>query len=159
MIFMERQALITSQMRVIFKTSQRKLAVLSAAGFLAALALIIPVVAYMDDQTGIEGQVRDATSGTAVADALVEVPDLGLSVRTNSSGEFSWSGLSISGNDQAVTVQIQADGFGDWILENVRVLRAETLILEAELTDTPQTITVPPPSNERPMGFAGTAEM
>jgi hypothetical protein len=41
----------------------------------------------------------------------------------------------------------------------VRVPRAETLILEAELSDTPQTITVPPPSNERPAGFAAAVEV
>ncbi|MCJ7823943.1 MAG: metallophosphoesterase [Anaerolineales bacterium] len=146
-------------MIALFWRDHRKLVGLFLAVVLAVLALLIPTVAYMDEPTAIQGQVRDAGSGVVVADALIEIPALGLSTRSNSRGEFSWSGLSISGDYQAVTVQIQAVGYGNWTLENVRILRAETLILEAELKDTPQTITVPPPSNERPMGFAAAAEM
>jgi len=156
---MHKQKNIATPKITLLLRSHRKLVGLFLAALLAVLALIIPAVAFTDEPTAIQGQVSDAGSGVAVADALIEIPALGLSTRSNSRGEFSWNGLSISGDFQAVTVQIQATGYGNWTLENVRILRAETLILEAELKDTPQTITVPPPSNERPMGFAAAAEM
>ncbi|MCK5316631.1 MAG: carboxypeptidase regulatory-like domain-containing protein, partial [Anaerolineales bacterium] len=146
---MRRQENIASTKITLLWRSHRKLVGFFLAALLAVLALIIPAVAYTDEPTAIQGYVYDAGSGVAIADALIEIPALGLSTRSNSRGEFSWSGLSISGDFQAVTVQIQAAGYGNWTLENVRILRAETLILEAELKDTPQTITVPPPSNER----------
>jgi hypothetical protein len=130
-----------------------------AVGVVALLALALPFSAYSNDPTGIEGQVRDAGTGLAVANATIEIPALGLNTQSNSQGEFSWSGLSITGDSQAVIVQISAPGYGDWTLENVRILRAETLILDAELKDTPQTITVPPPSSERPAGFAGAGDI
>ncbi len=157
-MYMHKQKNIATPKITLLWRSHRKLAVLFLAALLAVLALIIPAVAYTDESTAIHGLVSEAASGVAVADALIEIPALGLSTRSNSRGEFSWSALSISGDFQAVTVQIQAAGYGNWTLENVRILRSETLILEAELKDTPQTITVPPPSNERPMGFAAAAE-
>ena len=156
---MHKQKNITPPIIALFWRDHRKLAGLFLAAVLTALTLLIPTVAYMDEPTALQGQVRDAGSGVAVADALIEIPALGLSARSNIRGEFAWSGLSISGDFQAVTFQIQASGYGNWTLENARILRAETLILEAELKDAPQTITVPPPSNERPMGFAAAAEM
>ncbi len=45
------------------------------------------------------------------------------------------------------TFTVTASGYGDWTLEDARVVAGDILILKAELSDTPVTIQVPVPQS------------
>ncbi len=107
----------------------------------------------------VQGTVIDSATGEAVQNASVEIVELGLSTTTDNRGRFDWGSIALSEEIIEVTVIVQADGYGLWTLQGVRLIQDETLILEVELSDEPQTIIVPPLSSERPAGFAADSEM
>jgi hypothetical protein len=123
------------------------------------LAASIPFLAQSSPATNIEGLVTDARTGVPINGAHVEVIELGLNATTGNDGTFAWRGLSPSQAVTELTVLVSASGFGDWRLEGARLLAEETLIIEADLKDQPVTISVPPPSNERPAGFAAESDV
>ncbi|MDF1500229.1 MAG: carboxypeptidase regulatory-like domain-containing protein [Anaerolineales bacterium] len=130
--------------------------------FIGAAVIVagaIPLLVQSAPPTNIEGSVTDAQTGAPVAGARVEVIELGLSTTTGGDGSFGWHGLSPAQTVTELTVRISASGYGEWRLEGARLLVEETLILEAGLKDEPVTIIVPPPSNERPAGFAAESDV
>ncbi|MGD8732724.1 MAG: metallophosphoesterase, partial [Anaerolineales bacterium] len=129
------------------------------AGAAVLLVAAIPFLVYSAPPTNIEGTVTDAQTGAPIAGAHVEVLELGLDTTTASDGNFNWNGLSPSRSITELTILVNAAGYGEWRLEGARLLAEETLIIEAELEDKPITISVPPPSNERPAGFAAESDV
>ena len=139
---------------------------LSAALVLAAvflLAILTPVflsVTAQSPQTAaIRGYVTAETNGEPIPGAQVTIPILGLQTTTNLAGEFSWEEIPLDDDVEPVTIHITAQNFGGWILQDVRVLRDETLIIKAKLEQSPVTIVIPPPSNERMLAPDSIAAM
>ena len=128
------------------------------AGLIAAVVLTlaaVPLLVQSAPPTDIEGLVVDGQSGSPIVGATVQVTELGLSTASGVDGTFGWQGLSPGQPVTEITVQVQAPGYGVWTLNGARLLSEETLIIDASLGPEPVTIDVPPPANERPMGFAG----
>jgi Carboxypeptidase regulatory-like domain/Laminin G domain/Stage II sporulation protein len=118
-----------------------------------------PGVAQAAMTAGVQGQVLDAATGQPVPGAHVVSADLGVSATTNGSGQFNLPSVPVSQAVTTVTFTVTAGGYGLWTLKDVRVLAADTLILKAELRDSPVTIQVPTPeslaSSSRPEQIAG----
>ena len=139
---------------------------LSAALVLAAvflLAILTPAAISATAQSSLTAAIRGYVTAEATGDpipgAQVTIPLLGLQTTTNSAGEFSWEGILLDDDVEAVTVLITAQNFGDWTLQDVRVLRDETLIIKAKLKPGPVMIVIPPPSKERPLPPESIAAM
>ena len=98
----------------------------------------------------IEGQVVYKVNGLPISGALAASPELGLTATTDSAGRFVWPSIPMEGDVQTITVVIKATGYGDWTIQDVRLLARDTLILSIEMSDTPTTIVVPPPRAEQP---------
>jgi len=139
-------------------------AVLAAVFLLAILTpVFLSVTAQTLSSATIRGLVTADTTGAPIPNAQVTIPLLGLQTTTNSAGEFSWEAIPLNDAVVPVTVHVTAQNFGGWTLQDVRVLRDETLIIKAILEKSPVTIVVPPPSNERtlppdPLAAMGAAE-
>ncbi|MEE8120256.1 MAG: LamG-like jellyroll fold domain-containing protein, partial [Anaerolineales bacterium] len=124
--------------------------VLAAVFILATLTpVLLPATAQSPLTAAIHGYVTAETTGDPIPGAQVAIPILGLQATTNSAGEFSWEGIMLDDDVEPVTVHITAQNFGEWTLQDVRVLRDETLIIKAKLEKSPVTIVIAPPSNER----------
>ncbi len=125
-------------------------AVLTAVFLLAILTpVFLSVTAQTLSSATIRGLVTATTTGAPIPNAQVTIPLLGLQTTTNSAGEFFWETIPLDDAVMSVTVHVTAENFGDWTLQDVRVLRDETLIIKAMLEKSPVTIVIPPPSNER----------
>ena len=124
--------------------------VLAAVSLLAILTpVVLSVTAQSSQMTAIQGYVTAEATGDPIPGVQVTIPKLGLQTTTNTAGEFFWEGIALDDDVEPVIVHITAQNFGDWTLQDVRVLRDETLIIKAKLKQSPVTIVIPPPSNER----------
>ncbi|HEX9797641.1 MAG TPA: carboxypeptidase regulatory-like domain-containing protein, partial [Anaerolineales bacterium] len=118
-------------------------------GVVSLAALLLPPLlpgsppAYGADPTQISGTVIDSSSGAPIGGAHIEVIDLSLQTMSDANGRFLFSGLTISQDYLPVTVRVQANGFGLWTIEGVRILPDDTLILNVELGPEPKTVQVP----------------
>ena len=95
----------------------------------------------------VQGSVVDS-AGAPVAGAVVRSTGLGLTVSTNASGRFTWSGIPAPAYGLPTTIEVLADGFGAWTIRDVLVLPNDTLLLEVELGADPVDIQVPPPRSD-----------
>jgi hypothetical protein len=98
----------------------------------------------------VQGRVVDRASGRPISGAVATSPELGLTAQTDTDGAFSWSSIPMTEDSQAITVEVQADGYGDWRIENVMLRADDTLILSIEMGEAATTIVVPPPRAEQP---------
>ncbi len=98
----------------------------------------------------IDAQVVAQSDGRPISGAVATSPDLNLSAETDSSGHFSWSSIPMSEDALPITVEVKADGYGDWRIENVLLRAEDTLILSIEMGEAPTTIVVPAPRAEQP---------
>jgi hypothetical protein len=99
--------------------------------------------------------VTDTETGLPVQGAQVSVKALGLSGLTDSEGQFTWQDIPVFEDANPITVSIQAEGFGEWRLQDVPLLASDTLILTAKLGPTPTLSIVPPPRASQPDWAAG----
>jgi len=98
----------------------------------------------------VQGQVTDKITGQPVSGARISAPGFGLAAVTDADGAFTWRDILLPGTVTPTTITITADGYGDWTIQDVRLLAGDTLILTAELSAAPTHILVPPPRAERP---------
>lgn len=125
---------------------------------LAALALLAAGILFLGTNlralaasgANVEGSVTDKSTGQPVAGATVSIPDLKLSRDTSVGGEFRWSGLALGEPSLITTIIVEKQGFGEWRLEDVRLVAGDTLLLTVEVGPEPTVIQVPPPRSERP---------
>lgn len=97
----------------------------------------------------VEGQVTAQRSGLPIAGARVAASDLGLTALTDAEGRFAWRDVPLPEVSLPTTITVSASGYGDWTIENVRLLAADTLILTVELGPTPTSIVAPPPRSDQ----------
>jgi hypothetical protein len=102
----------------------------------------------------VEGRVTDASSGAPVPAAVVRIPALGLSAVSAADGTFAFDGIGLASQDLRTTITVSAEGYGDWTLQDVRLIAGDTLVLEVALGSSPTLIVVPPPRAEAPAAFA-----
>ncbi len=113
--------------------------VLGLASLYPAIQAAAGEVYYGD----LRGQVVEGASGMAVSGAQVRVDDLGLAGVTDAEGRFSWDDIPMNEEILPVTVRVTAEGFGEWAIVNVRLVRNDTLILSVELGDEPVNTVLP----------------
>ncbi|MGA9190221.1 MAG: carboxypeptidase regulatory-like domain-containing protein, partial [Anaerolineales bacterium] len=104
-----------------------------------------PQPAQAATSAGLEGQVLDAGTGTPIRGATITAADVGIDVLSGPDGKFSLPSVPISQAVTETTFTVRAPGYGDWTLLDARLVAGDTLILKAELKDTPVTIQVPTP--------------
>ncbi len=97
----------------------------------------------------LEGAVSDPLTGLPVVGASVSVIELGLSASTDASGHFRWRDVPLVQETLPVTITITAPGYGDWTIQNARLVAADTLILAVELSASPTVVVVPFPDPNR----------
>jgi len=97
----------------------------------------------------VEGTVTDQLTGLPVAGARVSVAELGLSAATDAGGHFGWRDAPLAQETLPVTITITAPGYGDWTIQNARLVAADTLILTVELSASPTVVVVPLPDPNR----------
>jgi hypothetical protein len=102
------------------------------------------------DQADVLGTITDGATGQAIGGASVSVPAFGLSAVSDTAGQFAWRGIALAEPVVATTISITAPGYGDWTIQDVRLVAGDTLILTPELGAEPILIVVPPPRSERP---------
>ena len=95
----------------------------------------------------VQGTVLDAATGMPVPGAIVRAPGFSLETATDAAGRFGWSGIALASDAVPAVVEVTADGYGAWRIENVRLRVDDTLILDVSLGAQPVTIIVP---DERP---------
>ncbi len=95
----------------------------------------------------VQGTVQDAATGMPVAGAIVRAPAFSLQTTTDAAGRFGWSGIALASDAVPAVVEVTADGYGAWRIEDVRLRVDDTLILDVALGPEPVTIVVP---GERP---------
>ena len=135
---------------------------IGAAALAVALVVLIPLTSATSAAGGalpfrqaapgsdLEGTVTDRASGHPIRGAEVTIPALGLSTSSDPNGRFGWQDVALSQSPYTTTIQITAPGYGDWTLQDVRLIEGDTLIVTAELGPEPILIVVPPPRSERP---------
>ena len=127
-------------------------------GLAVALLILVAVMCFTLDsaiaQTGqgadVRGTVIDSASGSSVGFAQISVEPLGLSTQTDSAGRFLFNDIDIAETFVYANISVTAPGYGEWIIQDVRLVTNDTLILNVELNDEPVTITVPRLPAERP---------
>lgn len=100
----------------------------------------------------ITGRVSDKNNSLPISNARIEVPDLDLITFSDSQGRFSFIKIPIPEGLFRTSVKIQAEGFGDWTVVDVRLFDKDTLILDAQLEADPVTIVIPEISREERYG-------
>ena len=68
-----------------------------------------------------------------------------LQTTTDAAGRFAWPALALASDAVPTVVEVTADGYGLWRIEDVRFRRGDTLILDVSLSAEPVTIIVPGP--------------
>ncbi len=97
----------------------------------------------------VEGRVTNA-AGQPIPGAQVDLPAYGLTAITDAAGRFAWHALSLGQDHVLTTITITAAGYGDWTIQDVRLVSDDTLILTPELGPDPVTVVMPPPRLDRP---------
>ncbi|MGH2621689.1 MAG: carboxypeptidase regulatory-like domain-containing protein, partial [Anaerolineales bacterium] len=137
----------------------------------AVLFLLVVVVAGLWSAAAaagsarVEGRVSDSGNGAPIAGAVIGIPSLGLSTISGADGTFELGGVALEGEFLETTVTASAAGYGEWTLQDIRLIPGDTLILEIKLGPAPTLIVVPPPRAEIPafpalqlaQGFQGGA--
>ncbi|MCH7610921.1 MAG: carboxypeptidase regulatory-like domain-containing protein [Chloroflexi bacterium] len=118
-------------------------------GFLLGLA-ILRTGAAAASLAGVQGTVSDVESGAPIVGASVTALDLGLSAVTGIDGGFEFQDSSLTGESRSTTILATAPGYGDWTIQDVRLIAGDTLILDIEMGPTPTLIVVPPPRAQAP---------
>ncbi|MEW6569498.1 MAG: carboxypeptidase regulatory-like domain-containing protein, partial [Chloroflexota bacterium] len=109
-----------------------------------------PALAQADRTAAVEGVVTDRLTASPIPGASVSAPALGLNATSDASGRFRWSAIPLTDASIPVTLTIRADGYGDWTIQDVLLVRGDTLQLDAQLGPEPTTILVPAPPDQRP---------
>lgn len=130
----------------------RALLLLCVLGTLAT-AFPLPARGQSVWSGNLRGTVLDAGTGKPVAEAEILIGQLQLTARSDTAGRFRIDAIALSENPLAVTITINAPGFGEWRIEDVLLLADDTLILNVELGVEPVLIQMPPPRLEPPGAY------
>ncbi len=96
------------------------------------------------------GQVTDRITGLPLKGAEVNLSNFKLSTISDSEGRFSWHNLTMAEAIIPLTVTITAQGYGQWQLQDVKLVSADTLILTPKLSIKPYNDKVSPPRTAQP---------
>lgn len=98
----------------------------------------------------VEGIVTDSETGAPIDGAVISVPLLDISTITSSKGTFEFEANSVSDDPIPTTIQVTAPGYGDWKIQDVRLVPGDTLKLDVRMGQSPTLIVVPAPRSEAP---------
>jgi tartrate-resistant acid phosphatase type 5 len=113
---------------------------------LSGLPSLATAAPSLQGTTGaVRGTVLDSETGMPVAGALVTAPDFSLQTATDAAGRFGWPTITLDSDAVPTVIEVTADGYGAWRIEDVRFRRGDTLILDVSLEIDPVTIVVPGP--------------
>jgi hypothetical protein len=98
--------------------------------------------AYQNPQNEIfhgslTGQVTDRNTGLPIKGAEVDLSNLDLSTISDSEGRFHWQDLALPEAITPLTITINANGYGQWQLQDAKLVDSDTLILSSRLSTQP----------------------
>jgi hypothetical protein len=111
---------------------------------------ILPAAGQAELSGDLRGTVLEVGANAPVSGAVIEIVGMGLSAMSDSRGEFAIEDIPLSENPLPVTITVDADGYGEWRIEQVLLVAEDTLILNVELESNPVLITMPPPRTDSP---------
>ena len=115
----------------------------SAAAILPYSSPLHPAAAQAAKSAQIEGTILDQDSGKPISNARIVLADFNLETESDERGQFRWLELSLPEPVFATTIIVEADGYGTWQMEGVRLLENDILYLDVDLTSEPQLIQIP----------------
>ena len=132
----------------------------SALLWLVILLTIIPlqtVLSYseiMKDSDGyaqehyyanLEGRITSKYDQSPIQSAKIHISPLDIYLISNEFGDFSLSEIKTDEVALPITLTITADGYGEWVLKDVRLVANDTLIIKSQLSNEAYLSIVPPP--------------
>jgi hypothetical protein len=102
----------------------------------------------------VEGSVVSKITGNPIPAAVIDLPEFGISTYSDSDGRFNFTRIALPEEITPTNISIKASGFGNWRIEGVRLVADDTLLLKAQLEESPVTIIVPEISPHRDLSLA-----
>ncbi len=102
----------------------------------------------------VKGSVVSKITGNPIPAAIIDLPEFGISTYSDSDGQFNFISIALPEEITPTTISIRASGFGNWRIEGVRLVADDTLLLKAQLEESPVTIIVPEISPHRDFSLA-----
>jgi len=93
----------------------------------------------------LEGYIVSNADNIPVQNAVINILPLGEIIFSDENGYFSLENIPIPEQILQTKIIINAAGFGEWVLQDVRLVANDTLILHPKLTTDPFMSIVPPP--------------
>jgi hypothetical protein len=98
----------------------------------------------------VEGTVTDADTDAPIEGASINLPLLELSASTGREGTFEIEANLPTDEPVATTIHVSSPGYGDWTIQDVRLVPGDTLKLDVRMGQSPTLIVVPAPRSEAP---------
>lgn len=111
---------------------------------MAALLMTTPVLAQQTNGVTVSIVVRDE-AGYPIEGALVTVDPLGWEAAAGADGRVVWQEMPLDHAYLLTTVTIQADGYGIWVYNDLRLIQGQELVLAPILKLDPDSLTIPKP--------------
>ncbi len=96
------------------------------------------------DLAGLRGQVFDQATGYPIPSARIRAIELGLEVTSDQAGNFAWPAIALPQAQIPITVSVIATGYGEWRMQNVRLVAGDTVILSPHLQERQVNQALPP---------------
>jgi hypothetical protein len=93
---------------------------------------------------GLRGQVLDQATGQPISSAIIRAIELNLQITSDPAGNFAWPAIPLPQAQTPVTVSVIAAGYGEWRMQNVRLVAGDTVVLTPHLQDRPTNQALPP---------------
>ena len=98
----------------------------------------------------LEGYLVSKADNFPVQNAAINIFPLGEIIFSDENGYFSLENIPIPEQSLQTKIIIKAAGFGEWVLQDVRLVANDTLIIHPRLTTDPFLSIVPPPRSTNP---------
>jgi len=94
---------------------------------------------------GLKGHISSKYDQLPIQSANIHISPFGINLSSDEKGDFSLSDILIHEISLPITVTITAFGYGEWVLQDVRLVANDTLILKPQLSSEAYLSIVPPP--------------
>ncbi|MCJ7660682.1 MAG: hypothetical protein MUO67_16145, partial [Anaerolineales bacterium] len=93
----------------------------------------------------MKGNVSSKYNQLPIQSANIHISPLGINISSNEKGDFALSEIKIHEHTLPITLTITALGYGEWVLQDVRLVANDTLIVNSQLSSESYLSIVPPP--------------
>ncbi len=94
----------------------------------------------------LKGHISNKYNQLPIQSANIHISPLGINLSSDETGDFALSDISIHKLTLPITLTITAIGYGEWVLQDARLVANDTLIVKSQLSSEAYLSIVPPPS-------------